>query len=283
MNVNVRAGAQSDVGRVRKVNEDSFVARTPLFLVADGMGGHARGDLASQTAVRVLAERLEAAGTPSPDEVLAAVYAANDAVRALSTVTDSGVAVAGTTLTGLVLVQAPEHDAPLWMVANVGDSRVYSWDSGTLSQLTVDHSAVQELLDAGVISVDEALVHPERNVITRALGAEDGVEVDVWLLPVTGRQTFVVCSDGLCKELDDEDIARVLVDAAASDTATDTATDIEAMADALVEAALTAGGRDNVTVVVVESLAGDTVDGPGETRDRAVGGNELLEDTRPRG
>lgn len=277
MNVNVEASARSDVGTVRKVNEDSFVARTPAFLVADGMGGHARGDKASQAAVRVIGEFLPADYDPSPDEVVAAVHAANDAVRALSTVDDSGVAVAGTTLTGVVQVHAVDDDEPRWMVVNVGDSRVYGWDGRTLGQLTVDHSAVQELLDAGAISVGESLIHPERNVITRALGADDTVEVDVWLLPVTGNQTFLICSDGLCKELDDEAIAMILADTGAGHA------DAASRADALVEAALEAGGRDNVTVIVVESLAGDVAEDPDSTRDRPATAHEFLEDTRPRG
>ncbi|MCX7522077.1 protein phosphatase 2C domain-containing protein [Microbacterium sp. STN6] len=253
------------------MNEDSLLARTPAFLVADGMGGHARGDAASQTAVHVLDEAIGEGTTPTADDVLAAVRRANTAVRQLSDVDDTGVAVAGTTLSGVVRVRT-EADGEAWMVLNVGDSRVYDWDGRTLSQLSIDHSAVQELLDAGVIGAEDAAAHPDRNVITRALGAEDDVDVDVWILPAGSSRRFLVCSDGLCKELDDERIAHIL-----ADSPTETA------ADALVDAALEAGGRDNVSVIVVDSREGDDADDPNQTRDRAEPVREFLEDTRPRG
>lgn len=263
--ITVTAGARSEVGVVRRMNEDSMLARTPAFLVADGMGGHARGDAASQTALRVLGRLLPPGEIPSCGDVLAAVQAANAAVRSLSAVGDSGSAVAGTTLTGVVQVR--RHGEAQWLVLNVGDSRVYEWDGESLSQLTIDHSAVQELLDAGLITPAEALVHPERNVITRALGADDDVDVDVWLLPAAGEQTFLVCSDGLTKELDDEEIAAIVAEHAKHAEHAehlgnqhehgndDEASGPASLADALVEAALDAGGRDNVSVIVVRSLA----------------------------
>lgn len=251
--ITVTGGACSEVGVVRTVNEDSMLARSPAFLVADGMGGHARGDLASQTALRVLGRLLPPEETLSCGDVLAAVQAANEAVRSLSAIGDSGPAVAGTTLTGVVQVR--RHDEAQWLVLNVGDSRVYEWDGQGLTQLTLDHSAVQELLDAGLISPAEALVHPERNVITRALGADDDVDVDVWLLPATGARTFLVCSDGLTKELDDTQIAAIVAEHGDRLATGDDASAPTAVADALVDAALNAGGRDNVTVIVVRSLA----------------------------
>jgi serine/threonine protein phosphatase PrpC len=272
------ASARSDTGAVRAVNEDSFIARSPVFLVADGMGGHARGDKASQEAVRIFDERIPADSIPTPDDVLDAVAAANKGVRGLSEVDDSGVAVAGTTLTGAVLVKTSDGEDRHWMVVNVGDSRVYNWDGRTLTQLSVDHSAVQELLDAGVISPDEAAVHPERNVITRALGADSAVEVDVWLLPAAGHQTFLVCSDGLSKELSDEQIAQILADHGDGHDESSAAS----TADALVAAALDAGGRDNVTVIVVESQRGKSGGDADLTIDRIAGTSEFLEDTRPR-
>lgn len=252
--ITVAAAARTDVGGVRTMNEDSVLARTPAFLVADGMGGHARGAAASQTAVHVMGRQLPPGEIPSCGDVLAAVQAANAAVRGLSAEGESGAAVAGTTLTGVVQVQ--RQGEAQWLVLNVGDSRVYDWDGESLGQLTLDHSAVQELLDAGMITPTQALVHPERNIITRALGADDDVEVDVLLLPAVGRQTFLVCSDGLTKELDDESIATIV--AAHDDLVHDpahAATAAAALADSLVEAALEAGGRDNVSVVVVRSFA----------------------------
>ena len=269
MEMTVASSARSDVGRVRAVNEDSYIARMPLFLVADGMGGHARGEAASAEAIRVFADRFAEGDVPTPDEVLDTLRHANAAVRSISAEGESGVAVAGTTLAGIVLVRTGDGAERHFMVLNVGDSRVYDWDDGTLQQVSVDHSAVQELLDAGVISDDEAAAHPDRNIITRALGAGDDVEADVWLLPAAGRGGYLICSDGLSKELDDLAIATVL-DRDAADPA-----------DALVAAALDAGGRDNVTVVVV------SVDMPDDDRDDTTadrtGDRRLLEDTGPRG
>ncbi|MGJ4843304.1 MULTISPECIES: PP2C family protein-serine/threonine phosphatase [unclassified Leifsonia] len=270
MTSTVGVSVRSDVGAVRRVNEDSMIAADPVFAVADGMGGHARGDAASQTAVESLARTLPAGTRPTPEEVIAAIDEANAAVRSLSSADESGVAVAGTTLTGVVRVRVQETLDEQWMVVNIGDSRVYLWDGRALTRLSVDHSAVQELVDAGLITEAQAAVHPERNVITRALGAEDFVDTDSLLLPVTGRQTFLICSDGLTKELSDETIARILADGGAD------------IADRLVDAAIAAGGRDNVTVVVVESTAGDAEPASDVTKDRPEG-SRSLEDTQPRG
>lgn len=236
----------SDTGAVRHVNEDSALAEDPVFVVADGMGGHARGDLASRTAVESLARTLQPGSRPTPDEVIRAIDEANAAVRALSGVDESGPAVAGTTLTGIVRVRVPELAAEQWMVVNVGDSRVYSWDGERLRQLTVDHSAVQELVDAGLITEVQAAIHPERNVITRALGAEDFVDADFELIAEEGRQVFLICSDGLTRELSDRRIAEVLT-AGHPDPAA-----------ALVDAANEAGGHDNITVILVESVTEET-------------------------
>lgn len=273
MNETITASARSDVGAVRSVNEDSFIAREPAFLVADGMGGHARGDKASQEAVRVMGERVGSGMIVSSDDVLAAIDAANRAVRALSSQHDTGVSVAGTTIAGVVRISAGDGDEPRWMVVNVGDSRVYGWDGRTLTQLSVDHSAVQELVDAGELEPEEAERHPERNIITRALGAADDVDVDVWLLPIGGRQSFLVCSDGLNKELPDEHIARILAESGALDGS---------VADRLVEAALAAGGRDNITVIVVESQSGEPLGGADATVDRSDASRAFFEDTTPR-
>ena len=147
--------AQSDVGRVRSVNEDAFLAEAPVYLVADGMGGHARGDAASRTVIETFRRHLEPGRPTSPEQVLDAIHTSNEAVRALSAEGEEGTAVAGTTLTGVALVDAGDGAGFHWMVFNIGDSRVYSWDGRTLEQLSVDHSAVQELVDAGLISADE--------------------------------------------------------------------------------------------------------------------------------
>jgi len=273
VNGTITASARSDVGAVRSVNEDSFVAREPAFLVADGMGGHARGDKASQEAMRVVGERIATGAVVTAADVLQAITEANRAVRALSASGDTGVSVAGTTISGVVQIGAGDGDERRWMVVNVGDSRVYGWDGRTLTQLSVDHSAVQELVDAGAIEPEDAPLHPERNIITRALGASDDVDVDVWLLPVGGRQSFVICSDGLTKELPDEHIARLLASAG---------TGSADVADTLVEAAVAAGGRDNITVIVVESQSGEPLGGTDATVDRAEAARAISEDTKPR-
>ena len=269
----VAYSARTDVGRVRSMNEDAYLAAAPVYLVADGMGGHARGDAASAAVLETFRRHLEPDRSTTPEQVLDAIHSSNDAVRALSDEGEEGTAVAGTTLAGVALVDAGDGELR-WMVFNVGDSRVYSWDGRRLEQVSVDHSAVQELIDAGVIEPDEAERHPDRNVITRALGADAFVEPDVWLLPATGRQVFLVCSDGLTKEVDDETIARVLAGGSGH---------AAGIAGELVDLALERGGRDNVTAVVVESECGDVARADDETtrdRDDAISG--VADDTSPR-
>ncbi|WEO75944.1 protein phosphatase 2C domain-containing protein [Cryobacterium sp. SO2] len=244
--VNVRFGASSDVGRVRKINEDSFLSQSPVFFVADGMGGHAHGDAASQTVIRVFTDHIEENLPSTPERILDAIHSSNDAVRDLSSDDDFGTAISGTTLAGVAIVDAGDNIGYHWMAFNVGDSRIYTWDGRTLSQLSVDHSAVQEMVEAGLIKAADAEKHPSRNVITRAVGADEFVDADVWLLPVAGTHTFLICSDGLTKELSVREIAGLI----AARTAPD---DLGAVADTLVAAALAKGGRDNVTVVFVES------------------------------
>jgi len=242
-----RYSARTDVGRVRKINEDSVMAQSPVFLVADGMGGHAQGDVASQTVVRVFDEHIERDVPSTPERILDAIHSSNDAVRDLSAVDDYGAAVSGTTLAGVALVDAGDDVGYHWMAFNVGDSRIYTWDGDELHQLSVDHSAVQEMFDAGLITLEEAEKHPERNVITRAIGADEYVDADVWLLPASGHHTFLVCSDGLTKELEPDEIAAILKSHASSDE------DARDLADVLVHEALERGGRDNVSVVFIEA------------------------------
>ncbi|QNO38134.1 serine/threonine-protein phosphatase [Protaetiibacter sp. SSC-01] len=266
--VQLRYEGASDVGAVRSANEDSFLAAPPFWIVADGMGGHAHGDLASRSAVEVF-DRLTGDGPVGARAVLAAVKAANAAVVDLRT--DS---ISGTTLTGVAIVDV-DGAGPHWMAFNVGDSRTYSWDGRRLEQQSIDHSAVQELIAAGVIAPEEAAGHPQRNVVTRALGAEVEVDPDIWLLPLRGRQTFLLCSDGLTKELSDEEIARIIV---FHDQQSSREPDGPNLAERLVGAAVAAGGRDNVTVVIVESSVEEAASDPEETVDR----DRRLEDTLPR-
>lgn len=271
----------TDVGAVRRVNEDSYLAAPPLYLVADGMGGHAFGDRASQAAVAAFADAFPTGDPARPSEVLDAVRAANIAVRALVAPGDD--VVSGTTLAGMAFVTVGGTATPHWMAFNVGDSRIYGWDGRAFTRLSVDHSVVQELLDAGDLEPSAAATHPERNVVTRALGAEATVDADIWLLPAAGHQTFVLCSDGLTKELDDAEIARIIAFHDADPTE-----DRATLAERLVRAAVAAGGSDNVTVVVVESevIGAFRSGGPDsgtddDTRDR-TGLPRHLEDTSPR-
>ncbi|MCJ1673004.1 MULTISPECIES: PP2C family serine/threonine-protein phosphatase [unclassified Rathayibacter] len=241
--LHLTVSSSTDVGAVRRVNEDALLVSPTLVAVADGMGGHARGDLASSTAVESLrASAAEAIGPVS--DVFAVVETANAAVRDL----DVGGALCGTTLTGLTLVRPDDGGPASWGLFNVGDSRVYRWDGAGIQQLTVDHSAVQELVSAGLLSREAAESHPDRNIVTRALGADDEVETDVWTLPIVPRATYLLCSDGLTKELSDARIAELFARRDAGDLhGAD-------LAEELVRAAVDAGGRDNVTVVVVEAV-----------------------------
>lgn len=269
--VRVRHSATTDRGSVRALNEDSFLASPPFWIVADGMGGHEHGELASQAAIGVFSDALMTRPVHAR-EVLSLLRDANEAVRALP-----GDGVAGTTLSGIAVVTV-EGAGPHWMAFNIGDSRTYGWNGRALEQQSVDHSVLQELIDAGEPLTDEqARAHPQRNVITRALGASANVEADVWLLPLRGRQTFLLCTDGLTKELPDDEIARIIVFA---DQQAERESDGPTLAERLVGAAVAAGGRDNTTVVVVESeLVGEPRLDLDDTVDRDTA---LFEDTIPR-
>jgi protein phosphatase len=237
--VQVRAGAATDVGRVRRHNEDSMVAEGTVFAVADGLGGHAAGEVASGLTVDALRDLAQRAHI-TRREVVATVAEANDRILDSVRVHPEQRGM-GTTVSGIAVVT--EDGAPRWAVFNVGDSRVYRFADGELVQVTVDHSEVQELVDAGLLDPDEAARHPLRNLLTRALGSRELSEVDVWVLEPQPGERFLACTDGLTGELDDDAIAGIL---AAED-------DPQAAAEALVAAAVSAGGRDNVTAVVVDT------------------------------
>ena len=233
----VRWGSATDVGRVRDHNEDSLVADGMVFAVADGLGGHAAGEVASRIAVEALAE-LRGHPASGPDDVSEALREANRRILESQAGAPEQRGM-GTTVAGLTVVDTAGREQ--WVVFNVGDSRVYRFADDDLSQVTRDHSEVRELMDAGVIDAAEAAVHPLRNVITRSLGSDPAPAVDTWVLPPTAGERFVVCSDGLSNELDDGKIMLVVRDQA----------DPQVAADQLVGAAVRAGGRDNVSVVVV--------------------------------
>jgi protein phosphatase len=240
----LHATAATNIGVVRRANEDSLFADYPVFFVADGMGGHANGERASR---RIVEEFDASTGSGSPTTtpaVLATIAAANTGVRALSARSARARAVAGSTLSGFALVD--DHGDPEWLIFNVGDSRVYLWQDETLRQVTVDHSAVQELVDAGEISSLQAEFHPDRNVVTRAIGVRADVKIDVRRVPLVGRQVLIACTDGLTRELSDDRIADIL-------RSVDAGTTFAPAARRLVAAAVDAGGKDNVTVVALEA------------------------------
>lgn len=229
-------GIATDTGRKRAHNEDSLIAAPTAFAVADGMGGHASGDVASKAVVTRLAEKAES-GPMSAEIVMEALIAATIDISHAIDEEELGV---GTTATGIALTM---HDGePHWVVFNVGDSRVYIFEHNTLQQLTVDHSVVQELVSAGLISADDAEHHPDSSVVTRAVGFNAAPVPDFWLTPVTPGSRILVCSDGLTREVPDLDIHKHL---AGGHTAEETTR-------ALVDAALAGGGRDNISVIVVD-------------------------------
>ena len=228
--------ARSDVGHRRSSNEDSVVVASPMFAVADGMGGHAAGDRASAAAVEHLQPRK---GVKFSDvETLERSLAA--AAMDIDTLAEGIPIGVGTTVTGAALMLI--EGVPVFAVFNIGDSRVYSFEGNELVRVTTDHSVVQELVDAGVLAAEDAEGHPDSNVITRALGFRDDPRPDVVMVPVRKGLRLLICSDGLTKELGDE---RIRLHLAAGMPADETA-------GALVDAALAAGGRDNVTVAVVD-------------------------------
>ena len=237
----VRVGLATDVGRVREHNEDSAFARGSIFVVADGMGGHAAGEVASAIAASTLGELADRTDLAVAD-VVAQLTEAN--LRLLQAgIRDPRTWGMATTLTGAALVVGDDGDRA-WAIVNLGDSRVYRYAAGSLTQVTVDHSEVQELVDAGYLTDDEARVHPLRHTVTRSLGRDRSPVPDTWVFPVVVGERFVVCSDGLTNEVLDAQIAALLGESA----------DVQTTAQALVDAAVANGGRDNVTVVVVEAI-----------------------------
>ncbi|WP_104055282.1 MULTISPECIES: PP2C family serine/threonine-protein phosphatase [unclassified Arthrobacter] len=230
-------GYASDRGLRREQNEDSLIAADPVFAVADGMGGHEAGEVASSICVRTLGEAAfvgEHLPKVGADELRALLREADTRIR------EATGGRAGTTVTGAVLVSG--DGVPCWLVFNVGDSRTYRLTGGALEQITVDHSEVQELVDMGQITPDEALIHPRRHVVTRALGTGSDTQADYWLIPVEPGDRLLVCSDGLTGEVSDGQLQQILSSVANPQDA----------CAAMVQAALRSGGRDNITVLVVD-------------------------------
>lgn len=245
----LRAGSATDVGLVRANNQDQALIASPLFAVADGMGGHAAGEVASEVACQALAEAFTA-GPPTADALVKAAQEANRAVfeRARANPEMHGM---GTTLVAVALITGNGH--PCLAVAHVGDSRVYLVRDGEIRQVTTDHSLVAELVAEGQIAAEEAERHPQRHVLSRALGVYPDVDVDLTVVDPRDGDRFLLCSDGLSREVSDYQIASVMRRLADPDEA----------ARQLVEEAKAKGGADNITVVIVDvtgaSEAGDSV------------------------
>ena len=251
----------TDAGRRRRRNEDSFVVEPPLFVVADGMGGAQAGEVASRLAAAAFREYHEADTLSAEERLTATIQEANRRIyeRARE---DTQVSGMGTTVTAALL----EPDAIA--IGHVGDSRAYRIRDGRLEQLTEDHSLVADLIRSGRLTPEEAETHPQRSVITRALGTDPEVDVDTFTVDAEAGDVFLVCSDGLTTMVEDDEILKALADPR----------DLQATAKALVKAANRSGGEDNITVVLFSIEAGDP-----EAETVAIGNgrgsDEDLEDT----
>jgi len=224
-----QTAAVTDAGRKRRRNEDSYVCEPPLFAVADGMGGVQAGEIASRLAAGAVR------GGPEGD-VVSLIQEANRRVYDAAN-EDKAVSGMGTTMTVALL------DGETVRIGHVGDSRAYLIRDGRLEQLTDDHSLVAELVRSGKLSPEEAEVHPQRSVITRALGTDPDVDVDVFAVPAQAGDLFMLCSDGLTAMVHDGDIL---------DLVERTRADLKQVGKALVDAANRGGGEDNITVVLFE-------------------------------
>jgi serine/threonine protein phosphatase PrpC len=243
----LRSGSATHVGRVRQINQDLPLERPNLYAVADGMGGHVGGEVAARVAVETLELSFER--EPTADGLGRAFDEANFAVWQESQV-NTELRGMGTTLTAAALVAGSDtHD--VLVLANVGDSRAYVYSEGEMSQVTADHSLAEERMRHGEITVQEAAVHPQRHILTRALGVGPDVQTDMWELQLRTGDRLLLCSDGLSNEVDMEEMATVLAGEP----------DPGEAAQQLVDAANGHGGSDNITVVVVDVLVGEDTTG----------------------
>jgi len=233
----LQVAAATDTGRVRKHNEDSYVAGERVWAVADGMGGQAAGATASRIAAQCLAS-YDKAGEINQTRISALVNEMNARIVEYSARHPKTLGM-GTTVAGMALMNLGGQNH--WLIFNVGDSRVYRFSDGILHQETIDHSEVQELVNRGTIGKAEARTHPNRNILTRCLGSPHPPTVEMRVVPCQPGDRMLVCSDGLTSEVDDDKIHIVL----------QTAIDPREAVDTLIKAALDHGGRDNVSIIVV--------------------------------
>ena len=226
---------RTDVGRQRQANEDSYLARSPLFVVADGMGGAQAGEVASLTAIQAFQAGLPD-GLPE-DAIERTIAVANRNIHDQAHA-DASLAGMGTTIT----VAAVDSDAERVVIGHVGDSRAYRLRDGIIQRLTKDHSLVEEMRRRGQITEEQAEDHPQRSIITRALGPEPEVQADLATVPSEPGDIFLLCSDGLTTMIGDEKIRDILM----------SSTSLDAAARTLIDEANRAGGRDNITVIVFQ-------------------------------
>lgn len=233
----LRWASRTDVGKVRMINEDSTLAVPGMFVVADGMGGHAAGDIASSLTIESF--RAASESMPMPITQLSIVLsAANESV--ITYARDNDRDGMGTTVVGAAVVD--NGGDPAIVVFHVGDSRCYLVGTDRLVRLTKDHSLVQEMVDHGEITEDEAAYHPHRNVVTRAVGIDAVVTADFLVLPEAGQQRFLLCSDGVSGELDDVELHRLLAQNP----------DPAIAVSAIIDAVLSGRARDNASAIVID-------------------------------
>lgn len=268
--IRVVSAAATHVGHVRATNEDSVLSEPPIYLVADGMGGHNAGEVASAIAVEEF-EKLTIQENITVEQLGDALGTAAQRISELGGEAQLG---AGTTVA--VVATMVLDGIGYWVVLNLGDSRVYRVSGDIFEQVSVDHSVVQELMDRGELTLEEARVHPYRHMVTRALGAGPESEPDYWLIPAEAGDRMLVCSDGLTGEVEDASIERALR----------SPRDVRTISEDLVQLALDGGGRDNVSVVVVEAVEvlgrSDVAVGPSEPAQTSGEEFEVDEDTLPR-
>ena len=270
--IRVISAAATHVGHVRATNEDSILNASPIYMVADGMGGHNAGEVASAIAVEEF-EKLTIQENVTVEQLGEALRSAATRIGELGGESTLG---AGTTVA--VVATMVLDGVGYWVVLNLGDSRVYRLSGDIFEQVSVDHSVVQELMDRGELTPAQAKVHPYRHMVTRALGAGPESDPDYWLIPAEVGDRMLICSDGLTGEVDDTGIEQLLR----------RPTDVRTLSHELVGRALDAGGHDNISVVLVEAV--EVVGQPLVTENTAGSSSsahredqfEIDEDTLPR-
>ena len=270
--IRVISAAATHVGHVRATNEDSILNVSPVYMVADGMGGHNAGEVASAIAVEEF-EKLTIQENVTVEQLGEALRSAATRIGELGGESTLG---AGTTVA--VVATMVLDGVGYWVVLNLGDSRVYRLSGDIFEQVSVDHSVVQELMDRGELTPAQAKVHPYRHMVTRALGAGPESDPDYWLIPAEVGDRMLICSDGLTGEVDDPGIEQLLR----------RPTDVRTLSHERVGRALDAGGHDNISVVLVEAV--EVVGQPLVTENTAGSSSsadqedefEIDEDTLPR-